>query len=47
MKQFPEMMRGSISPKVHGIVFICNDLDDEGRLVIGVRKNRRRPVIVM
>jgi len=25
----------------------CNDLDDKGRLVIGVRKNRRCPVIVM
>jgi hypothetical protein len=40
-------MRGSISPKVYGIVFISNDLDDKARFVIGVRKNRRRPVIKM
>ena len=46
MSQFPEEMRGSISPEVHGIVFVCNDLDDKGRLVIGVHKNGRRPVVV-
>jgi hypothetical protein len=47
MNRFPEEMGGSISPKVYGIVFVCNDLDDKGRLVIGIRKNRRRSVVVM
>lgn len=27
------------TPKVYGIVFICNDLDDKVRFVIGVREN--------
>ena len=47
MNRFPEVMRGSVSPKVYRIVFVCNDLDDKGRLVIGVRKNRHRPIIVV
>ena len=47
MNRLPEEMRGSISPKVHEIVFVCNDLDDKGRLVIGIRKNGRRSVVVM
>jgi NAD-dependent DNA ligase len=40
-------MRDSISPKVDGIVFICNDLDDKARLVIGARENRYRPAVKM
>jgi hypothetical protein len=47
MNRFTEEMRGSISPKVYGIVFVCNDLDNEGRIVIGVRKNGCRPVVVV
>jgi len=47
MNRFPEEMRGSTLPKVCGIVFVCNELDDKGRLVIGVHKNGRRPVVVM
>jgi hypothetical protein len=44
---FPQEMRGSISPKVYGIIFVCNDLNNKGRPVIGVLKDRRRPVVVM
>ncbi len=44
---FPRKICSLVSPKVYGIVFVCDDLNDKGRLVIGVRENRYRPVVVM
>jgi hypothetical protein len=38
---------GSISPEVDGVVFICDDLDDKARLVVGGRENGRGPVVVV
>ena len=40
-------MGGPISPKVYGVVFVRDNLDDKARLVVGRCEDGRGPVVVV